>query len=115
MVTKTLVTRVFDGSIDLPEEALKVLPANTWLRVMVDPTNGTVCIHADPPPGQEITEAETREAWFASWGALHQDVDPDPMSPEEIVRMFKETRARLRREEEERAARGSQADSDAST
>ena len=106
MVTKHLAGEVFDGRLELPEEALALLPANTWLRVIVDAANGTVCIHAEPPPGQEITDAEAREAWHASWGALHSETDPDPLSPEEIVRMFKARRVERQREEDAAQARG---------
>lgn len=103
MPTKHYIAGIVDGRLVLPDEAIASLPRGPLLRVVVDEADGTVCIHAVPPPEAPIGNREIMEALWARSAQIPDEEYFAPMT-EETLRGLKETRRRLQREAGERAA-----------
>ena len=112
MVVKKLVAEFVDGRLVLPTEALALLPRDALLRVIADTDAGTICIHAVPPPGAEIENREVMDAYWTASQAMGSQDHGEPVT-EATLRGLKETRWKLQRAAEERAARRDNGDHDA--
>jgi hypothetical protein len=84
MVMKSLLAKVVDGHLVLPEEALAMLPAGALLRVVTDSERGMVCVFAkDPmtvsPQTEKLMDALAELSEGLTWEEYSAPVSEDAL------------------------------------